>query len=327
MKYNFEEHILDLLKHNDCVTIPGFGGFLLKAVPSSIQGNTISPPSKKLAFNSVLTQDDELLTGAIMGKHGLSFETAKNEVLAFSHTIQYELKKNKQFSFKRIGAFTVSADNRIVFKPFLLDFPAKDSFGFKPFHAERLPKEIIKKETKSVRESIYSKQETRKTKVRKTNKLPIIGLVSSVLLMASMIGFMASPKAVAPAATQEAGFVNLLFPTDSFVKSFDNEAAWTEVFTNAPLSPKEGQEYGSLLELNRKDLVRGYYLVLGSYASQVNAERMEAQLFEQGFDSYVFPAENGFYRVGVFASTQYLQAKEMLLTSLADHKDAWLIKN
>lgn len=327
MEYNFEEHILDLLKHNDCVTMPGFGAFLLKAVPSAIHGNTIYPPSKKIAFNSSLTQDDELLTGALMGKHGMSYENAKNQVLAFSQHIAYSLKKDKYFRFKKIGAFSVSEDNRIVFKPFIIDFPNKESFGLSRFHLEKLPKEVIKKAPKSVKKTIQTEKQVRKEKTRKTSKLPVVGLVSSVLLMIGMVGLMASPKTVAPKATQEAGFVNMFFPEDSFIESFDNKAYWNEEIANLPGSPKEGQAYGSLLELRRNDLAKGYYLVVGSYASKVNAERKEEELFKQGQDSYIFPSENGFYRVGVFASTQYLKAKEMLLANLVNEEDTWLIKN
>lgn len=327
MEYNFEEHILDLLKHNDCVTVPGFGGFLLKSVPSAIHGSTIYPPSKKIAFNSSLTQDDELLTGALMGKHGLSYDKAKNQVLSFSHQLSYTLKKDKYFRFKKIGVFSVNEENRIVFKPFIVDFPSKESFGLKRFHVEKLPKEVIKKTPKSVRQKIYKEKEERKEKTRKTSKLPMVGLVSSVLLMIGMVGLMASPKTVAPKATQEAGFVNLFFPEDSFIESFDNKAYWNDEVASYPANPKEGQEYGSLLELRRNDLASGYYLVVGSYASKVNAERKEAELFQLGHDSYIFPAENGFYRVGVFASTQYLKAKEMLFANVLNEKDAWLIKN
>ena len=327
MDYNFEEHILDLLKHNDCVTLPGFGGFILKSVPSAIHGNTIYPPSKKIAFNTSLTQDDELLTGSLMGKYGLSYDQAKNKVLGFSQHISYSLKKEKYFRFQKIGAFSVSEDNRIIFKPFIVDFPSKNSFGLTRFHIEKLPKEVIKTTTKSVTKTIAKEKEARKEKTRKPSRLPLMGLVSSVLLAIGMIGLMASPHTTAPKATQDAGFVNLLFPEDSFIESFDNQADWSKELDTNPLSPKENQENGRMLELNRNDLAKGYYLVVGSYASKTNAERKETALFNQGQDSDIFPAENGVYRVGLVASPQYLEAKEMLSAHVADEKDAWLIKN
>ncbi len=327
MEIRFENHILDLLNNNQCVVLPGFGGFILKSVSSSINHNTISPPSKQIAFNSSLIHDDELLTGALMGEHSLPYETAKNKVLAFSNQISYSLKKEHSYSLNKIGSFTVSDDNRIIFKPFVVEFADKAAFGFNKFHVKPLPKQVIKQPVKSVRKEIEKVQHTRKERTRKTAKLPVLGLLSSVLLMAGVFGLMATQTNITPAKTQQAGFVEMFFPNDSFIKSFGNAEFLHEESSIGPLAPKEGYLKGSLLEIGREDLAKGYYIVLGSYASLQNAERMEADLFAQGKDSYVFPSDNGFYRVGLFADKHYLNAKNMLGGLNTNNKGAWILKN
>ena len=150
MNINFEDHILDLLKHNDCVVLPNFGGFILKSIPSTIHQHTISPPSKQIAFNSSLKHDDELLTGAIMGKHSLPYETAKNKVLAFSNQISFGIKKDASFKLNKIGSFSVNENNQIIFKPFVLELSDSSFYGMRKFHLKPIPKQLIKPSVKKI---------------------------------------------------------------------------------------------------------------------------------------------------------------------------------
>lgn len=45
-----------------------------------------------------------------------------------------------------------------------------------------------------------------------------------------------------------------------------------------------------------------YYLVAGSFASQNNAQLFANQMTEYGFEPYLLPEHDGFYRVGIFSS-------------------------
>lgn len=327
MNINFEDHILELLNNNQCVVLPGFGGFILKGIPSIIHQHTISPPSKQIAFNSALVHDDELLTGALMGKHNLSYETAKNKVLAYSNQISYTLKKDSSVSLKKIGSFSVNEQNQIIFKPFVLEFADKAAFGLQKFHVKPIAKQIIREPVKRVAQEINQAKTVRKEQARKKSKLPVVGLVSSVILMAGIFGLIGTNTSIAPAKTQQAGFVEMFFPNDSFVESFDNTERISFENTNTPVPQKEGYLKGGLIDIARNDLAKGYYIVLGSYASRKNAERMEAQLFAEGKDSYIFPSDNGFFRVGVYADKNFLTAKNMLAENNLDTKGAWLLKN
>jgi len=327
MNINFEDHILDLLKHNDCVVLPNFGGFILKSIPSTIHQHTISPPSKQIAFNSSLKHDDELLTGAIMGKHSLPYETAKNKVLAFSNQISFGIKKDASFKLNKIGSFSVNENNQIIFKPFVLELSDSSFYGMRKFHLKPIPKQLIKPSVKKIEKEVVQVRKERQNKVRKTSNRAIVGLFSSILLLAGVIGLMGSNTQLAPAKTQQAGFVELLFPNDSFVESFKNTVVYNEPHVNYPVSQKEGYINETLIRINQRTLAKGYYIVLGSYASLKNAERMEAQLFAKGNDSYIFPSDNGFYRVGIYADANLIASKSILAEQHLENVGAWLIKN
>ena len=56
------KHIVDLLYNNDCVILPGFGAFVLKNKSAFRKGDEFFPPSKYVSFNSMLKENDGLLT-------------------------------------------------------------------------------------------------------------------------------------------------------------------------------------------------------------------------------------------------------------------------
>lgn len=326
MNIAFEKHIIELLKNNQCVVLPGFGGFILKSVPSSIHQTTIFPPSKQIAFNGSLVHDDELLTGALMNAYALAYEQAKNSVLSYSNELNYTLRKEQHISLKQIGAFSVGANNQIVFKPFISSVVDKDAFGLGKFHLKPITKNLIAKEqkpgTKAFAEAIKNE---RKIKSRKQSKLPVVGLISSVLLMAGIFGLMATNTSIPTSTTHQAGFVELLFPNDTFVESFDNSVVRFSESAILPSDQKEGYQTGSLFSIKNEDLAPGYYIVVGSYASLQNAERMENAMFAKGQDTYILPSGKGLYRVCMFADQNLLAAKTIL--SEQNIKDAWLMKN
>ena len=57
------QHIEALLLENDCVIIPGFGGFVAHLTPavSVEEGNVFIPPIRTIGFNPQLRLNDGLL--------------------------------------------------------------------------------------------------------------------------------------------------------------------------------------------------------------------------------------------------------------------------
>jgi len=326
MNIEFEKHILELLKNNPCVVLPGFGGFILKSVPSSIHQTTIYPPSKQIAFNASLVHDDELLTGAVMSNYTLAYQEAKNKVLMFSNQLSYTLRKEQHLSLKQIGAFSVGENNQIVFKPFVSNVIDKNTFGLGQFHIKPITKRVIAKENKETAKAFaQSVKSERKVNARKKSKLPIVGLISSVLLMAGISVLIATNTGIPSAATHQAGFVDMLFPNDTFIKSFDNSVAHYTESNIQPSDQKEDYQSGRLFSIKNEALATGYYIVVGSYASLSNAERMEGAMFSKGQDTYILPSVKGLYRVCMFADSNLLTAKTILNEQKI--KDAWLMKN
>ena len=73
-----DRHISNLLYDHDCVIVPSFGGFLVSYQPAQLQSiqHTFYPPSKKIAFNVFLKNNDGLLANFIAHKESLTYAEA-----------------------------------------------------------------------------------------------------------------------------------------------------------------------------------------------------------------------------------------------------------
>lgn len=329
MNIDFEKHILDLLKNNQCVVLPGFGAFILKSIPSSIHANHIYPPAKQIAFNRNLIHDDELLTGALMGGYGLEYSSAKNQVLSYANQQSYNLKKDKSVSFKQLGKFTLGENGQIVFKAANSTLVDKEAFGLSKIIAKPIAKEIISASTankEKVINQIEEAKEERKTETRKRSKVALVGFIASLMIIMTFFGLIFTDTHFNEGSIQKAGFVDMFFPNDTHVLSFENQKLGSFEFL-FPVEQKEGLLNNRILTIQEPTLAEGYYIVLGSYSSLQNAERYEETLFNNGSDSYVLQAENSYYRVCIFADENYIKAKAKLDSKLESSQDLWLLKN
>jgi len=74
-------YISELLYENDCVIIPGFGGFVGNYSSAKIHpvNHTFYPPSKNILFNSKLTSDDGLLLHSVSIGENISYAEARSK--------------------------------------------------------------------------------------------------------------------------------------------------------------------------------------------------------------------------------------------------------
>ena len=71
-------HIASLLRENDCVIVPGFGGFIAHYAPAQQENEdfVFLPPMRVMGFNPQLRINDGLLAQSYMSVYGFSFPEA-----------------------------------------------------------------------------------------------------------------------------------------------------------------------------------------------------------------------------------------------------------
>lgn len=76
------QHIEVLLLENDCVIVPGFGGFIAHYAPAMrvAEENLFLPPTRTIGFNPQLTLNDGVLVQSYMAVYDTNFSDATKMV-------------------------------------------------------------------------------------------------------------------------------------------------------------------------------------------------------------------------------------------------------
>ena len=133
-------HLARLFEEYDCVILPGIGGFLLHENTSVLrkEDQQAWPPARIVKFNTLLKDDDGLLTHSIAKTRSVSFAEGKKIVDSFVNEGLRTLQNWESWELEGIGSFRLNNEEKVVFTP-SKDFnclPA--SFGLKAVSAKRI---------------------------------------------------------------------------------------------------------------------------------------------------------------------------------------------
>lgn len=114
-----ERHIEILLLDNDCVIVPGFGGFVAhhQAARFDDADNTFLPPMRTLGFNSKLSMNDSLLVQSYVEAYDLSYPEALKRIETEVDELKLALEKEGFFELNDIGTLLLNADGNYEFSP------------------------------------------------------------------------------------------------------------------------------------------------------------------------------------------------------------------
>lgn len=130
-----ERHILNLLLDNDCVIVPGFGGFMVHRIPATYdKANSIFvPPSRVIGFNPQLTMNDSLLAQAYVSCYDISYPEALRHIESDVDALKWELEKSKSHYICGIGKIILAEDGTYDFVPDKVGVASPDLYGFDTF--------------------------------------------------------------------------------------------------------------------------------------------------------------------------------------------------
>ena len=99
------QHIEALLLENDCVIVPGLGGFVAHYTPAMRmkEENIFLPPTRVVGFNPQLKMNDGLLVQSYMSVYGTSFSDATKRVERKVETLITALHEDGKVNLPNIG--------------------------------------------------------------------------------------------------------------------------------------------------------------------------------------------------------------------------------
>lgn len=133
-------HIEILLLHNDCVIIPGFGGFMAHHVEAHFDGadDMFLPPYRTIGFNPNLTINDSLLAQSYVDVYDLSYPEAVRRIESEVNELQRRIDNEGEYEFNSIGIITRNAEGNYSFEPYEGGILTPEFYGLSGFEFPKL---------------------------------------------------------------------------------------------------------------------------------------------------------------------------------------------
>ena len=297
--------IKSLLYTNDCVTVPGFGSFIVNKFSSVYdeKNGKFYPPSRRVSFNSKIKNNDGLLANFISNEDGIDFSVAVKNI--HNEVINWKKKLNKEpLVLNNIGELSYNSDENIVFSPDLDSNHFLGSFG--------LPSIYYKKQPDLV--STYNESTLKKyndLKVNSSNsRLPDFVKYAAALVIIISTTFFLSKE------YEEYNIQNqLILEQENRQKTIQRVESAVFDFGSIPA-----------IELEIKVQPNKFHIIAGAFGVKSNADKLYNNLLSKGYNPTKLPLnDKGLIPISF---DNFSNRKEAVIAlrqlQMSENKDAWI---
>lgn len=189
-------HIEVLLLENDCVIVPGLGGFIAhnKSAEFKDSANVFCPPLRTIGFNPQLTINDGLLAQSYMQAYDTDFPDASRKIESVVSQIKESLYKNGQAELDNIGTLYYTMAGVYGFEPYQSAFFSPSLYGLGSFSISPLsdlkpvketvvePRIMIETVPAATNDYEGSKQKTNQRHIIKHMVEHAVGIAAAIIL-------------------------------------------------------------------------------------------------------------------------------------------------
>ena len=147
-----ERHIEILLLDNDCVIVPGLGGFTAHHVEARFDeaDGVFVPPLRTLGFNAQLKINDSLLAQSYVEAYDISYPEALRKIESEVEELRQRLANDGYYELTDIGVLEINEDGNIEFTPCEAGILTPSLYGLSSFEMQPLAVETAETVTKTV---------------------------------------------------------------------------------------------------------------------------------------------------------------------------------
>lgn len=221
------QHIETLLLENDCVIVPGFGGFVAHYTPAThiAEENIFLPPNRTIGFNPQLKLNDGILVQSYMSVYDTSFSDAtrivEKEVNEFIGLLHEEGKAH----LENIGEIHYNIHGNYEFIPYDFKITTPSLYGLDSFEIHELS--VLQQTEKTLVPDLHLEKE------KKTYEISInrTFLRNAVAMIAAIALFFTFSIPVQNTYVQKNNYAQLL-PGELFGQIEQQSVAVTPVHIN-----------------------------------------------------------------------------------------------
>lgn len=322
-----EKYISKLLFEHDCVIVPGFGGFIANYAPARIHPihHSFSPPSRNIAFNSNLCNNDGLLADSIRNGMGVSFAEAVDLVSSEVAVMLSKLGNHEKVTLANIGVLFHDKEKHLQFNPDPVFNYNGDSFGLTTFTSAAIRREALHEK---ISRKLMSQQA-----VRSSRRLPATLKWAAVFLPLATIGLWSAfnPEKITSFYNNYASFIPSSSHTISApVRNTAKPKPATRIISALPdqsaaeIKEIPVAENKVVIEAAKPDV---FFIIAGAFGVEENAQRLAEDLRSKGYDSFIAGQNRrGLYRVSVQGfNDKNVAMKKMREYRNGEFPEAWLL--
>ena len=310
-------HIEILLLTNDCVIVPGLGGFMAHHVEARFDSrdNMFLPPYRTLGFNPKLSINDSLLVQSYVEAYDISYPDALQRIENEVCEIKQHISINGSYILSNIGELSMNCDDNYVFEPCMSGVLTPAFYGLSSFEAipSLIDKELANETISTINEDIFEQASNTYEDVTEeidnnVIKIKVAWIRNTVAVAAAIISFFLITTPISN-------------NTDNVILSDISSIITLTSHDKVDNTPKLNIDNTSLTKKDvivKKDTVDtlsktasikqekinkvedkepAFRIILASYITQKNAKEFVNKLHKQGYDKAYIYVKNNVVRV------------------------------
>ena len=297
--------INSLLYTNDCVTVPGFGSFIVNKFSSVYdeKNGKFYPPSRRVSFNSKIKNNDGLLANFISNEDGIDFSVAVKNI--HNEVINWKKKLNKEpLVLNNIGELSYNSDENIVFSPDLDSNHFLGSFGLPSIYYKKQPDLVS-----TYNESTLKKYNDLKVNSSNSRVPDFIKYAAALVIIISTTFFLSKEY-------EEYNIQNqLILEQENRQKTIQRVESAVFDFGSIPA-----------IELEIKVQPNKFHIIAGAFGVKSNADKLYNNLISKGYNPTKLPLnDKGLIPISF---DNFSNRKEAVIAlrqlQMSENKDAWI---
>ena len=290
---------------NDCVTVPGFGSFIVNKFSSVYDEKNAKfyPPSRRVSFNSKIKNNDGLLANFISNEYGIDFSVAVKNI--HNEVINWKKKLNKEpLVLNNIGELSYNSDENIVFSPDLDSNHFLGSFGLPSIYYKKQPDLVS-----TYNESTLKKYNHLKVNSSKSRLPDFVKYAAALVIIISTTFFLSKEY-------EEYNIQNqLILEQENRQKTIQRVESAVFDFGSIPA-----------IELEIKVQPNKFHIIAGAFGVKSNADKLYNNLLSKGYNPTKLPLnDKGLIPISF---DNFSNRKDAVIAlrqlQMSENKDAWI---
>lgn len=351
-----ERHIEILLLWNDCVIVPGFGGFTASYMPARFDenDNTFIPPLRTLGFNPKLNINDSLLAQSYTESYDISYPDALKRIAEQADELKQHIYNEGSYTLNDIGTLYLTETGSIGFTPCEAGVLTPSLYSLSSFEMKRLSDTSAESKQESKHDAAKQqsvatvnvdttkpKTDTEEVVVETSDyddeeqtvsiRLSVLRNIAAVLI--AMVGFftLSTPinnsNSTVQLSQMEYGIVQKLLSRSSENKAPIADKVINKVQADNNVKAKVTKVDATAKSVESETEEDYFCLVLASHVTIKNAEDFVSRLGSKGYTDARILREKGKALKVVFGRYKTQPAAYNALNSLHEEEpfhDAWV---